>query len=213
MIRGNLLLFADWQWTVGKEKTAIEGGKRLLALATAAAWVRWWDGKPTQHILRQPGKQLPARDALGDLDESAWQVGPDGEPRDPWQSTRYVYFVDPETEEAYTYITASGGGRNAVSDLGDQIQRKRHAHPSAVPVVELGAAPMPTKYGRKSKPVLKVVGWVREEEPETAPPPKTVTARKVITVGDMDDEIPFVLAGIAAIPLLLATLIETGLVL
>jgi hypothetical protein len=30
----------------------------------------------------------------------------------------------------------------------------------AVPLVELGAAPMQTRFGRKSKPVLKVVRWL-----------------------------------------------------
>jgi hypothetical protein len=45
------------------------------------------------------------------------------------------------------------------TNLGDQIARFRTAYPDAVPVVALDAAAMPTRYGRKSKPILKVVGW------------------------------------------------------
>ena len=183
MIRGNLLLFADWHWTIGKEKTEFQR-KRLLALATAAAIVRWWDGKPTLLLLRQPGKPLPPRDQLGELDRSKWQKGPDGQPRDPLQSTRYLYLTDPQTEEAFTYITTSGGGHGAISALGDQVQNRRYFHPHAVPIVELGAEPMQTRYGRKSKPVLQVVGWMHDEPIE---PEKRAAARKA----DMDDDCPF----------------------
>jgi hypothetical protein len=45
-IRGTLLKFADWRWTAGKEATPIEDGTKLVALATAAMWVRWENGKP-----------------------------------------------------------------------------------------------------------------------------------------------------------------------
>ena len=35
----------------------------------------------------------------------------------------------------------------------------RSAPPDAAPIVELRAAEMPTKHGKKSKPVFKIVGW------------------------------------------------------
>ena len=43
LIRGSLLKFADWKWSIGKEKEAVEvkEGRRLVAVATAAAWVKW----------------------------------------------------------------------------------------------------------------------------------------------------------------------------
>ena len=63
------------------------------------------------------------------------------------------------TADAYTFSTSSWGGREAVIGLGDTIARMRRAHPDAVPIVELRAREMPTKWGKKSKPVLKVVGW------------------------------------------------------
>jgi hypothetical protein len=178
------LLYADWHWTIGKEKTELASGKRLLALATAAAWMRWWDGKPTLLILRQPGKPLSDREELGEHDRTVWQKGPDGQPRDPLQSTRYLYLADPQTEEAYTFATRSSGGHAAISTLADQVQSRRYFHPHAVPIVELGAAPMQTRYGRKSKPVLQVVGWMHDEPLE---PAKQAAAR----AADMDDECPF----------------------
>jgi hypothetical protein len=158
-IRGTLLKFADWRWTAGKEATLVEDGTQLVALATAAMWVRWENDRPVEYIVRQPGKRLPDREDLGYDDQAKWEKGPDDKPKDPWQNTRLVYLVDPQTAEAYTFSTSSWGGRGAVIDLADSIARMRSAHLGACPIVELRAAKMPTKFGMKSKPILKIVGW------------------------------------------------------
>jgi len=201
VIKGILLKFADWKWTKGKEGTPVEDGTQLVALSTTAAWVKWEGGKPVEYRMREPGHRLPDREELGDLDEANWEAGPDGEPRDPWQSTRFVHLVDPMTAEAYTFSTSSFGGRAAVSDLADQIQRMRFANPGAVPVVELHAAPMLTKFGRKSRPWFKVVGWRRggADEGNGAPLPQSGGTPPQIeqssnaseTKQVLDDEIPF----------------------
>jgi hypothetical protein len=94
--------------------------------------------------------------------------------------------------EAYTFSTSSWGGRGAVTDLGDQITRMRTVHADAVPIVELRAAEMPTKYGRKSKPVFKVCGWKTADKP--APVERQISAAKAkreIDESEMDDEVPF----------------------
>src|SRR5262249_39161451 len=67
--------------------------------------------------------------------------------------------IDPVSAEAYTFTTSSFGGRGAVADLGDQIARVRFSQPGAVPIVELRSAPMMTKFGKRSRPMFKVVGW------------------------------------------------------
>ena len=189
-IRGTLLKFADWRWTAGKEATPVEDGTKLVALATTAMWVRWDGGKPVEYRVREPGRRMPERDELGHDDESLWELSPSGEPKDPWQNTRFVYLVDPHTAEAFTFSTATYGGREAVSDLGDKIARMRTVHPDAVPVVELRAVENPTKYGRKSKPVFKVVAWKTADATAPAPAEKQITAqaaeRKMI-----DDEFLF----------------------
>ena len=96
MIRGQLLKFADWRWTAGKEATPIAEGTRLVALATAAMWVFWQAGRPVDHIVRRPGERLPERDKLSHASEKEWPAGPSGEPQDPWQNTRLVYLIDPK---------------------------------------------------------------------------------------------------------------------
>jgi hypothetical protein len=120
--------------------------------------------------IRVPNTKLPDRAELGDLDEAQWELSPDGKSRkDPWQNTRFVYLIDPITNEAFTFTTSSWGGRNAVIDLADQIVRTRRVRPGVVPLVELSAASHTTKFGRKSKPHFKVVEWrggTREEGPQ-----------------------------------------------
>jgi hypothetical protein len=194
MIRGKILKFADWRWTLGKEGALVEAGTRLVALATVAMWVRWKDGKPVEYRVRQPGQRLPERDELGLDNENEWELGRDGKPQDPWQNTRLVFLTDPDTAEAFTFSTSSFGGRGAVADLGDQIARIRTVHPDAVPIVELRAVEMPTKHGRKSKPVFKIVGWKSADEEARAPVERQITAKeaeKEVAHHEMDDEIPF----------------------
>jgi len=173
VLRGTLLKFADSNWARGKEASPIERGTQLVATGTRAAQVRWQDGKPVEWRWQEPGRRLPEREELGDNDPTKWALGPDGKtPRDPWQNTRYIYLLDPDTAEAFTFSTSSWGGREAVINLGDAIARMRMAHPNAMPIVALEAAPMITKYGRRSKPTFKIVGWkaTGNEVPELIEP-------------------------------------------
>jgi hypothetical protein len=188
VLRGELLKFSDGHWLVGREALPLKEGLRLVAMGTAAAWVRWAGGKPDRYVVRQPNVPFAEREELGDNDESKWEPGPDDKPRDPWQSTRFVWLVNPETASAYTFSTTSWGGRGAVIDLADAIQRYRGARPGASPVVVLQSAPMQTKFGKKWKPVFKVVDWVGGDIPEpSGATPKLVSTTQRI----MDDEIPF----------------------
>jgi len=171
VLRGTLLKFADSNWTRGKETEPVKRGTQLVAIGTAAAWALWRNGKPVEYRMREPGTKMPDREELGDLDKALWEVGPDQVPRDPWRNTRFVYLDDPHSAEAFTYSTSSWGGREAVINLGDAIARMRLAHPNAMPIVALEAAPMVTRYGRKSKPTFKIVGWkaTGNEVPELPP--------------------------------------------
>jgi len=108
VLRGTLLRFHDWNWTRGKEAEPVEKGTKLVALGAAAGWVRWAAGAPAEYRMRQNGKPLPDREELGNTDPTSWELMPDGNtPRDPWQSTRFVYLVNPDTAEAFTFSTSS----------------------------------------------------------------------------------------------------------
>lgn len=192
IIRGSLLKYFDWKWSIGSEKEAVEvkEGRRLVALATAAGWVKWQAGKPVEYRMREPGVPMPARTDLGDNAAGNWEVGPDGQPRDPWQNTHFVYLVDPQTAEEFTFSTSSLGGRDCVINLAGQIKRMRGKHPDAVPLVKLGAAPMKTKFGRKSKPVLKVVDWLNTVPAVVIEQPGRRLSLPQ-AANDLNDDIPF----------------------
>lgn len=184
-IRGELLTFADWKWRSGKEKTVMADGRKLVAVAAAALWQKWVNGHPT--IVRaEPGKRLPDRDEIGDNNPDQWELASDGKPRDPWQDTRLLYLVDPETAQDFTFSTSTYVGRAAVVALADQIKRMRFAHPGAQPLVALHSAEHKTQHGRKSRPVFRVVGWFGADGEKLAA--KQIAAQRR---DEMADEIPF----------------------
>src|SRR5260221_9082393 len=78
VLRGTLLKFADWNWTRGKEAAPIEKGTKLVAIGTAAAWVRWQNGKPVETRLREAGAKMPEREELGYHDENSWEKDASG---------------------------------------------------------------------------------------------------------------------------------------
>jgi hypothetical protein len=77
-----------------------------------------------------------------------------------------------------------------VIDLADAITRYRQARPGAAPVVVLESAPMTTRFGKKWKPVFKVVDWVGGGVNEAEPAkPKLVANNESNRL--LDDEIPW----------------------
>jgi hypothetical protein len=158
LIRGTLLKFSDWHWST-RDGASVPDGTRFLATGTNAAWVKLKDKKIVERIVRKSGVRLPDRCELDEKDQKLWPLGLNGKDLDdPWKLSAYVHLVG-ENAEAFTFATWSGGGRSAVNDLADTITRMRRVRPGAVPMVELHAAPMRTQFGKKSKPLLKIIEW------------------------------------------------------
>jgi hypothetical protein len=185
-IRGTLLLFRDHQWLAGSDGKILPHGTSLVATSTAVAWVHWKNGKPDDIVINPSGKPLPERQDLGENDPSEWETGPDGEVRDPWAYTNYIYLVHPTTTELFTFSTSTIGGSQCVADLAGQIGRVRGTHPDAIPIVGLHSGSMKTRYGQKAKPVLEVTGWRGVVETRAAPQieaPRAEAPRPRITSG------------------------------
>jgi hypothetical protein len=199
LLRGSHLKFVDWHYYLGGSETPLATeGLQLLAVGTAAAWQRWEGGKVVDPdtIVRKPGKPMPDREELGFLDKSLWEKDARGEAMDPWANTRFLYLVNPRTAELITLTTKSWGGRSAVFDLSGQIERMRSFRgPNVRPLIELGAAPMPTKFGPKSKPFFHVIRWYGGDS--GAPEKITNGGEQVKLVEEptlqeeMQDQIPF----------------------
>jgi len=161
-IEGALLRF-DNGWSTGKEKTPIANGTRQVV-----------------EFVSEINGHYPKRDELGHDDQELWEPGPGGEPSDPWQNSREVLLMDPLTCVALTFCTASAGGRSAVDDLKNAVRNARRLRPGVVPLISLESQAMPTRYGMKSKPYLKIVDW--------SVPGAEVTA--LAPPDDLNDKIP-----------------------
>jgi hypothetical protein len=140
-----------------------------------------------RHRVTHVGESHPLRDDLPDNDEAQWPAGLNGEPSDPWRDTRYLHLIDPNTGADYTFVTDSYGGRRAVSDLKAQIANVRSVHPGAVPIVQLAATMMKTRFGQKPRPDFKIAAWRGKQEAGGNGKVKAVEHAEA----DMDDDIPF----------------------
>ena len=157
-IQGKLLRYDDKEWVIGKERTLAPNGTRLIVLGIRSGWKRWATGKVVDFVTEIDG-HYPKRHELGHDDESAWECGPDDQPTDPWQNSREALLIDAHTCAAYTFCTASAGGRSAIDDLKTAVRNARRVRPGVVPMIALEWQPMPTRYGMKSKPYFKIMEW------------------------------------------------------
>jgi hypothetical protein len=141
---------------------------------------------PTRHSgLIYEGWRRPAREELGDLDKSLWDVGLNGQPADPWQHRVHVILQHAETQELFVFVTGSLSGHRAVANLLKHYNRTLRTHPDDYPVVRLkvgGFNHKDDRIGWVATPVFAVVG--RKARGDSAKPDTSVSA-------DMDDAIPF----------------------
>ena len=178
--RAKRIKFSDGEWTNAEGQRV--NGEELAAVGVEVYWQKWADKKPIEKRATRPGEAHPYRSELGDEDQSTWEIGPNGQPSDPWQDVREVRLVDRETGEEFAYGTSTWGGHTAVAELAKQIENVRRAHPRATPIVRLESERTKTKYGVKPWPKLKVVSWIgRDAE---AAPAQNLAAT-------LDDDLPW----------------------
>jgi hypothetical protein len=183
LIRGQLIKFVDGVWSLNK--APIAKGELFVPTKLSMFWVRWENQKPVEHIGPKPNGYLPSRESLGDSDEKAWPLGLGGDPKDPWQNTRYVYLTNLRTAETSTFTNSTAGIRACYKLLGEAVGTMRKAHPHAFPVVELDSAPMPTSFGTKLRPHFKIVDWKLGAKQQEVQQIQTSLKK------EMDDDIPF----------------------
>jgi hypothetical protein len=169
-IRGRLVKFADWNYR-DRDGNSFND-RKLVAIGMKARYVKFVEGEPPIYVPPKANGYLPDRNSLGDLDRNLWPIK-FNERQDPWQNVRYLYLLDAETGEEFTFSTASSGGRFAVHQLDKQIINKRSlVRANVFPLVKLAS----TDWGRnfpKSRPDFIVVDWITPPA-AAAPPPAAV---------------------------------------
>src|SRR5215472_4430213 len=114
LIQGELVVFRKGKYPSGMDRDGDMTEAVLVVLDVAEAWIRFEDQKPVQAIVRTGTAPLPPRDTLGYTDQSEWEEDVNGDPRDPWAKTLYLYMLDRANSQDYTFCTSSWGGTTAV---------------------------------------------------------------------------------------------------
>ena len=169
MVVGNLIKYtSDSGWTEGG--LPVESNKKLAAVAVNKVLQRWQEERVVETIAQKP---LPDPDEMNAaIPQSEWEEGPDGKPRPPWQLAHIVYFLDIETCEKLTFVSATIGAKIAVSALQDRVAWMRKLRGAdVVPHVELSSKPMSTRFGMRKRPDFKIVGWLDLKAGAGAAPP------------------------------------------
>jgi hypothetical protein len=174
--------------TTDDEKEVPEGAEFiLLADDTLVGWIRFnGPGEAPDRAmgLLFDGFEMPPREALGDLDQAAWELGLDNQPADPWQHQQCIVLQDTETAELFTFSTSSRTGRRAVGNLLRHYTRMHKTHPDQLPVIRLGKGGFQHKDARVgfvSTPVFVVVGRA----------PRDSAAKPDTSIGTfLDDVVP-----------------------
>jgi len=197
-VAGKALDYKKGDWSADGQP--VQHGMRLIADMTGGYRCvgKWYDGHPVDGTFQLASiaadERLPLRNELGDLDESKWEKGLDGQPRNPW-----VYghrqILKGLDGGLYTFRTSSWGGKRAMQLLYGEFEREYRSHPGQYPIVELGQEKVHNKtFGMILEPRFKVVGWTNLDGPPaieaTADDPRTMQAEPSLA-DQLDDAIPF----------------------
>jgi hypothetical protein len=128
-IVGDLLEFSKGDYLAGQNNTLVPMGTVFTVNMDElmAGWVRWWDGKPTDHVMVRVANRAVPNKPPGDDDETKWETDASGEPRNPWALTNYVPMMN-EKGELFTFTTGSKGGRGAIALLSRRYGISAHVH-------------------------------------------------------------------------------------
>jgi hypothetical protein len=208
---GDQITFKTGEWMRGfgdKGKKIKPGTDFVLNLPNMmAGWLKWTEndaGKryPMYSDMCCPaaGDDMVLREALGDLDESEWEVDDSGRAQDPWRAIVVIPVrTDGDETVHHVMLTAKSAviaGFNLFRDVIEDMK----LHPNELPLVTLGADKAkrefeqddPKKPGKKKKvvqvwdvPTFEVSGWADATDADN-PPKGGVEVKKDIDEDDGD---------------------------
>ena len=192
---GKILKFVKGEWQIGED--AVPQDSEVIAYIDelARAWIKFEDQSVTdKRIVKVAMGRPPERKDLGDTDSSKWELGEDGQPRDPWvlQWLLPMSLVD-AVGDLIVFATSSKGGIGAIGALCQVYGRSPRN--GLLPIVALKCASYKhPQYGKVLKPDLPIVGW-HGTAPQAAvsnfPNPPSGAGGASPPATDLMDEIPF----------------------
>jgi hypothetical protein len=165
---GKLLRFVRGEYFAGKDDDdeVPLGTELTVAIDTwEIGWEKWVGG----HLIDRKmgfvfdGYSRPARDELGDMDQSTWPKDEKtGKPADPWQRVdRIIMYAKKGDEDGlYTFSARSYGGIGALNKLMQKAGKLMREHPNEYPIVSLEADDYRhATFGKVDVPSFRIVGW------------------------------------------------------
>jgi len=159
-----------------------------------------------RYIVQVPGRYTP-RSEIGHQDQSKWQPGLDGKPKDPATFGMYLPMAVQTGDQLYIYITQSTSGINAIKNLlGAYSGNMRRSGRREFPIINLSRQSFRSRFGSQLfAPVLEILGWHEDgappiqvlAEPEVlSPEPAKVETKKPEPMrskaeAEWNDEVPF----------------------
>jgi hypothetical protein len=179
-----LMKFAMGKYFIGDDEVT---GCEYIAYVDqmARGFVKFVGGKVTEQRVGKvaDGFRAPARQELGDLDESLWEKDTTGKPRDPWSHQFYIPMSSVETGDTAVFVTSSHGGKGAVGRLSDLYARNIR---NGRPIIKLAVESYRHQtFGRIETPNFMLVSW--DQAAINSERDVVVDARS----NDMNDDIPF----------------------
>ena len=155
LIKGIRLVWNDTKhW---HDRDGLAPPSPMLLLGLREVLQRWKEGK-AEIIDTKP---LPSVEDLNStIPVNEWQIGIDGKSTPPWAHTVAFYLINLATGETYTYVSATIGAHIAYDNVREAVTNMRALRGAKVlPLVHLTDRPMKTKFGRRTRPHLEIVGW------------------------------------------------------
>lgn len=164
--QGTFLTFKNGEYLAGQDAKEIPISTKMAANMQGfrIGWRRWFGDQLTDDLTELLADQphIAQRNTLGDDDQALWEKDNTGKPRDPWQLTNVLEFINSEGE-SFLYATGSKGGIGALGRLCKEYGKLYRQRPGQVPIVELGRDHyMHKEFGKTYFPVFTIADWVDE---------------------------------------------------
>lgn len=160
---GALLKFDRGDYPIGRDGEILPIGTPVVPCLNYLALLA---NLPIDHRggLVVHGHVPPRRADLGDTDQAPWEIGSDGQPKDPWQFSNVLPMVSVNGKVPYTFVSSSKGGLSAIGELCKLYGKNLHVAPGMYPIIELSSGSYAHKdksIGRVKFPSFPVVGWTK----------------------------------------------------
>jgi hypothetical protein len=164
IIKGTKIKFTlDFQW-VTRGGEVIKPDCELLVIEIIKVVQKWLPGQkgPAETIILMPDEKFPDIAARNAKAPRTDKVEKFNKLTGPWQGVQIVYLVDQQSMSVYTWVAPieTVGSSLAIKDLKESTRLARRLRGLNVfPVVSLCDTFMPTQYGGRQRPCLKIKNY------------------------------------------------------